>query len=399
MTEELYYKDPYQRRFDAQVIDKTRTQHGIGIMLDRTCFRPGGGGQPADTGTLNGARVTEVFRQQGQIVHVCEREVEGSVIGEIDWKKRFDHMQQHSGQHVLSQAFLQTSEVDTKSFHLGSRTSYIDLNVTDLDRSALARAEGLANRIIWENRRVDTYFIQSEEAGVLQLRGAPPQIDGVRVVEVEGFDLAACGGTHVRSTGEVGLIKIIGRERCRGQVRLVFLCGGRALNDYSEKDDMIAQLVSLLGTRQSRLALTATHLAKENEAKQKQIEKLEDQLLDLESSDLLDKGRLLHGARIVFRIFEQRPLEEVRRLVQKVTDHDSCIALVGIKGEKAHLIFARSKDLAFDMRHLLKDAVAILGGQGGGHLDFAEGGAPSTERLEDALDFALGELNSRTPDA
>lgn len=396
MTEELYYMDAYQRRFNAQVVAKTKTEHGTGIILDRTCFYPAGGGQPADFGTLNGSRVVDVLRQQGQILHICEREVDGPVVGEIDWEKRFDHMQQHTGQHILSQALLQILQAHTNSFHLGSETSSIDLDVADLDLSALARAEDLANRIVWDNRRVRTYLMQSEEAARLELRGPRPKSDHVRVIEVEGFDLVGCGGTHVCSTGEVGLIKIIRRERRRGRVRLNFLCGNRAFNDYSEKYDLIAQLVSLLGTRQSQLALTATNLAKENEAKQKQIQKLKEQLLDLESSDLLDDARLLHGARIVFRIFEERPLEEVRRLVQKVTSHDSCIALVGVKGEKAHLIFARSKDLAFDMGHVLRDAVAIMGGQGGGRPDFAQGGAPSTNKLGDALNFALSELDSRT---
>ena len=402
MTEESYLQDAYRCRFEANVLANVETELGVGVVLDKTYFYPGGGGQPADSGTLGGAAVVAVSRHGENIVHVCDHRIDGIVIGAIDWEGRFDHMQQHTGQHILSGALLKRCQVETTSFHLGPESSSIQLDVLGLELPALGEAEALANEIVWKNGEVRTSFMRLDEASNHDLRGAPPERDPLRVVEVEGFDRVACGGTHVARTGEIGLIKIIGVERQGHGIRLEFLCGKRGLRDYSEKHDVTAQLAKSLGTNREDLLATVARLKEVESRDRDRIRQLSGQLLALTISRLLKEAPIVQNVQIVRHVFEGWALEDVRHLVQELQQQDRCVALIAVKDEKAHLIFARSKDLAFDIRGLLADALAITGGRGGGRPDMAQGGAPSADRLQAALDFAWNALlpylpGGRTP--
>src|SRR6266545_2938187 len=233
MTERLYYSDSYIREFDANVVEQTAHEGKTAVVLDRTAFYPTSGGQPFDLGTLSGAKVLDVVdTDDGRILHVVDRAPDGArVNGQIDWVRRFDHMQQHTGQHVLSAAFDRLLNARTESFHLGVEYSTIDL-ARELPAAEIARAEEEANRVVWEDRPVAIRFAGPDEIAKLPLRKEPKREGILRLIDVQDFDLSACGGTHVARTGAIGLIAVAATERLRGGSRVTFLCGGRALAGY-----------------------------------------------------------------------------------------------------------------------------------------------------------------------
>jgi len=233
VTERLYYTDPYTTEFDAHIVGAEAHEGRPAVVLDRTAFYPTSGGQPFDTGQLGGVAVVDVVdRDDGTILHVIERELQaGPVRGRIDWTRRFEHMQQHTGQHVLSAAFERVVGARTESFHLGSVSSTIDLGRM-VSAGEIDRAEDEANRVVWEDRPVTIRFADAEEAAKLPLRKEPARTGRLRLIDVENFDISACGGTHVARTGAIGMIAIAGSERVRGGTRVEFLCGVRALRGY-----------------------------------------------------------------------------------------------------------------------------------------------------------------------
>ena len=257
MTERLYYRDAYAREFDAAVVgvDAVSKRPGhFAAVLDRTAFYPTSGGQPFDTGILGTARVVDVVdADDGRIVHVVEGTIAaGPVHGAIDWPRRFEHMQQHTGQHVLSAAFDRLVQVQTVSFHLGTSSSTIDL-AREVSADEIARAEAEANRVVWENRPVTIRFANADEVAALPLRKESKREGVLRLVDVEDFDVSACGGTHVARTGAIGIIAVAAFEKFKGGTRLEFLSGGRALAGYHSLRDAVAASVRLLSVLPAEL--------------------------------------------------------------------------------------------------------------------------------------------------
>ena len=403
MTERLYYLDSYRRAFEARVIELLPLSHAVHVVLDRTAFYPSGGGQPHDTGTLNGIPVVGVAeREQDQaILHVVSLQAEDELRpgdqaqGQVDWARRFDHMQQHTGQHILSQAFVQTVGADTVGFHLSTDYSTIDLNRDALGEGDLMRAEALANQIIFEDRPVVARFLEPEEVRALPLRKAPPARERVRVVQVEDFDWSACGGTHVARTGEIGLIKIVRNERRGAETRITFLCGRRAMTHYRMLHSLTRDLALQLSVGVEELPQTIERLQTEARAARKERDRLHELLLDQEA------GALIHGAQttgmvqLVHHIFEMRDVDELRRLAGRLVSQPGMVALLGMRGPKAQLVFARSADLDYDMRPLLQAACRRLGGGGGGSPEMAQGGGPQPEYIDEALQHATHLLSDQ----
>ena len=233
MTERLYYQDSYLKEFKARVLKKIKIDNRPAVILDRTAFYPTSGGQPYDTGVIQDVSVAEVVEEGDEIIHILKEEIKGKinseVVGKIDWKRRFDHMQQHLGQHILSGALMKLWGVETVSFHLGEEVCTLDIAKEKLTGEEAKKAEECAYEIIFENRMVKCYFVEGEEElKRLNLRKMPDKKEEIRIIEVEGFDLSACGGTHCRATGEVGLIKITKWEKRGEKIRLEFICGTRA---------------------------------------------------------------------------------------------------------------------------------------------------------------------------
>jgi alanyl-tRNA synthetase len=382
-TERLYYSDSYTLDFDAHVVEQTTYEQRPALVLDRTYFYPEGGGQPNDTGVLNGVPVIDVQTREMDraVLHVLDGKLNDSrVEGRIEAARRLDHMQHHSGQHVLSQALSQAAQAETLSVHMSADKMTIDVNRPALSVDEWLAVEELANRIVLEDRAVRAWFPEPDELARLALRKLPDVQGKVRVVDVGGFDITACGGTHVARTGEIGLIKIVRFERRGEATRLEFRCGGRALRDYRDKNDVINRLVSDMTVGYWELPDAVKRVQDENKTLRAELKAVREQLVESEAQALLQKATARGNWRIVTQVFDGREVSEVRLLVQKLTTQLGTVALLGIAGEKAQLLFGRAENVEADMSDLLKTALSAIGSErGGGRPNFAQGGGvPAT---------------------
>jgi alanyl-tRNA synthetase len=393
MTSRLYFHDTYLTEFEATVIERTQLHGMPAVALDQTAFYPEGGGQPADRGTLNGVPVLDVQVVNGHVWHILADQLEAErVHGVVDWARRWDHMQQHTGQHILSQAFIAVTGAETMAFHLGQRASTIDLNWIGLSEMTLSAVEQVANRVVWENRPVWARFVTPEELLAVPLRRPPQVQENVRIVEIEGFDWSACGGTHVRATGEVGLIKIVKAERRAEETRITFLCGGRALADYAHKHALVQRLINRLTCAEHEIERAVERLEAEGQTARKALRAAEEAWARYEAASLLREALTIGNLRVVARIYNDRAIEWVRNVAQAVRNQPGTVALLACGGEHPQLIFTRSQDVPVDMNALLRMACQVSGGRGGGRADWAQGGGIA-ERLEAALAAAIEALH------
>jgi alanyl-tRNA synthetase len=417
MTERLYYADPTCRRFSARVIERCAWEGQPAAVLDRTAFYPTSGGQPADRGTLDGNAVLDVVVREGDgdIVHLLSAPIPGAVgdevEGVIDWPRRFDHMQQHTGQHVLSAAFERLIDADTVGFHLGAEMSTIDIAVARLEPAAVTPVEELANQVVWDDRPVETRFVGPDELATLPLR-RPPAVEGaVRIVEIAGFDVNPCGGTHVARTGEIGLIKIVNLDYRGGETRVEFVCGKRALHDYRSRNEVVGRLAKLLTVGYWELDQAVERLQAEGKQLRKDLRWARGRLLEVEARELAETAVVLSHepgpCRVVHKVWgrmgdsaqgsAERSPEELRTLAQELMQRLDVIAfLASVGDERTHLVFATSLDterIDLDVAALLRDACTQLGGKGGGRPHLAQGSVPVTDVLR--VRAVLGDIVSR----
>ncbi|GAB4198920.1 MAG: DHHA1 domain-containing protein [Roseiflexaceae bacterium] len=387
-TERLYFADAYLTSFSARIVARAERDGRPAVALDQSAFYPEGGGQPADSGTLNGVQVVDVQVEDGVVWHSLAAPLQGEQVrGMIDWPRRLDHMQQHHGQHLLSAAFERLFELTTLSFHLGAAVSTIDLAATALSDAQIAAVEDLVNQVIWEDRSVLARFVTPEELATLPLR-KPPKVSGaVRVVSVPEFDHSACGGTHPRSTGGVGVLHVRRWERRGETVRVEFLCGVRALRDYRARDAALMQLAADLSVGVDELGGALDRLRTAEERARKGLAQASEQLIAYEAAELLQHAQPAGSMLVVRRAFAARPVEELRLLARAIAERGG-VALLGVQADKAQLVFARGEGLALDCGALLRQTLTTVGGRGGGQAGLAQGGLPDPARLEEALDTA-----------
>lgn len=387
-TKRLYEMNPYEREFKARILDRRTAGDRCGIVLDQTLFYPASGGQPPDKGILAGLRVEDVFEEGEAIVHVLEGRVEGSdtVDGKIDWERRFDHMQQHTGQHILSQSFLQEASANTVSFHLGDEAATIDLDRDVTSPELIRGVETRANRTVFENRAVHLHEACGEAWKSFPLRRLP-QVEGtVRIVEVADFDHAACCGTHVGHTGEIGLIKVIRAERYKGGTRVTFLCGLRALRDYQIKATHIRELSRSLSVGESEVLSAVERREEEMKEIGKRMRGLANSVLEGEARERVENAVSIDGHRLVSVCFDDREPWEVKTLVKKLIRLDSVVAVVGLVHGDGFFFFGRSESVELDMREVL-DAVFSPGEyKGGGNASLVQGSCDDASRLREAVE-------------
>lgn len=399
MTERLYYDDSYTIEFTAGVIEHTTANGRPAVVLDQTYFYPAGGGQPCDTGTISGVNVVEVFtRPEDQaVVHVLDGALESDVADcRINWQRRFDHMQQHTGQHILSRAFMKEMGANTTAFHLGADSLTIDLDTSQLAPAQIEAVEDLANEVVTHNRPVIARLVSEKEFAALnvRMRKMPDRLvtDGLRVVEIAGFDATACGGTHVERTGAIGMIKIVKAERINAQeARIEFCCGKRALRDYRMKNAVANQLAADLTVGAWEIDQAVGRLRSDLKEAQRALRAAQERLLEFEAADLLSRAAPHAGVRVVKSVLTGWEIGRARALASRLVEAGDVIALCGVPGEKAQLIFGRSAPLTQDMVGALKHALAGLGtDRGGGKPEFAQGGgiAADAQQIGAALDAA-----------
>ena len=376
MTERLYYTDSMLTEFDASIVESRVVDNRPHVVLDRTAFYPTSGGQPFDLGRLGASPIVEVIdRDDGEVVHVLAAPIEtpGLVRGLIDWPRRFDHMQQHTGQHILSAAFDREVSARTVSFHLGAESATIDLD-REITPAQMGLAEQLANRVVWDDRPVTVRFATAEEASRMPLRKEPARTGLLRLVDVTDFDLSACGGTHVTRTGMIGVIAIGGSERFKGGTRVTFVCGGRALRSHGALRDAAAESARLLSVAVAELPGAIGRLQADAKAAARSIRELQQEVAERRAQTFRDASETLRGYRGVLRHEPGWDQAGLKTLASAVVSAPGFVAILVGSGQPAPVVVARSADVTFDAAGWMKDATAKFGGRGGGRPEFAQGG-------------------------
>jgi alanyl-tRNA synthetase len=409
MTDRLYYNDPYLQAFDASIV-RVHTRDGrVGVALDRTAFYPTSGGQPFDTGTLGPWRVVDVVDEDdGSILHIVElgshipspesaTPIPGqSVRGAIDWPRRFDHMQQHTGQHVLSAAFDRLFDARTVSFHLGADSSTIDI-ARELAPRQIVAAEDAANAVVWDNRPVAIKYVTAEEAAILPLRKEPARGGMLRLIEVEQFDLSACGGTHVARTGAIGIVAIAGWDRFKGGQRISFVCGGRALRAHRSLRDAMTASVRLLSVLPGELPATIERMQTEAKDQKRAMIALHNDLAVFRAQDAAASAEATAAGKLVARAIDG-DANTLKSLAAAITSQPGFIAVLISTASPALAVVARSSDVGISSQQVLAALLKQFGGKGGGRPELAQGGglaAPAEAILAAARTAVLNGWTTR----
>jgi len=416
-TERLYYQDSRLLEFDARVSSLSELDDGqIAVTLDRTAFYPTGGGQPTDTGTLGDARVVDCIDAENDgVLHVIQGpapEVGDTVHGKIDWLRRLDHLQQHTGQHIFSAAFVQLFDAPTLSFRVLDHECEIDVALVDPTGARVEQAVDLANQIIWESRPISIRQVISAEAAALPLRKEPAREGELRIIEIDDFDLTPCGGTHARSTGEVGVIAVRTWERAKGLTRVHFMAGVRAVADYRKANHSAREVAALFSAGREDSPTLVARLVAENKKLRRRTGELEQIACRVEADELLrgSNGNASDGVmaatlndpgssstvgegatkqpdtRVIAKVFEDRDADSLNHLALALIAHSHTVALLGSRdGDTARLVFARSTDASGDMNALMRRACLLIDGRGGGKPDMAQGGGKNIAALDEAI--------------
>ncbi len=400
-TERLYYADSHLREFDARVEEiRTSNDGRTGVVLDRTAFYPTGGGQPFDTGAIDAARVVDCFEDDEQVVHIIEGQITEAgarVRASIDWPRRLEHIQQHTGQHILSQSFVELFGAQTRSFRMMTDASEIDVELQDASDEKIERAVNRANEIVWDDRAVTIHHVTPERAAEMPLRKDSAREGELRVIEIEGFDFSPCGGTHARRTGEVGLVAVRQWERAKGLTRVTFVAGIRALEDYRRANRTARNVAAAFSAGRDEATGAVARLIEEHKQTLRRIRELSEIAARTEARELIEEAARASAdvPLIVARVFDGRDAEELKQLAFALIKHTRTIALLGSRDATgARIVFARSPELTTDMNALVREACVLLEGRGGGRADLAQGGGPRVESLDQTIEAAAKKVSS-----
>ena len=403
MTQRLYYNDSFLREFEAQVVSCELDPDARGkrwrVVLDRTAFYPTSGGQPHDTGKLGSANVVEVADSEDgeKVVHYTSAELPaGMVRGTIDWPQRIDHMQQHTGQHILSAAFIELFQFPTVSFHLGKEVSTIDLDAPSIVPRHLEEAERRANEIIFDDRVVTVRFGTAQELAEAGIRKKVDREGVLRAIEIEGFDRQPCGGTHLARTGQAGMLLLRKTERRRDSWRLEFVCGFRGLNAARGDFSTLTQSASLLSCGLPDVPASVTKVLEERRSQHGMVKRMEDRLAEWEAQALVAQSAPVgpSAMKIASAVLEDATPAYMALLAAKISAEANMVALLASR-ESGHVVFAQTKGASADMGALLREVFGGFGGKGGGTKDFAQGKLPNSDDADAAVRQA-GERLAKT---
>ena len=390
MTERLYYDNAYLTEFDGTVLACKPNGEYFDVLLDRSAFYPTSGGQPFDTGVLGDARVVDVNVTEGEVWHTVTKPIEvgASVHGSIDWQRRFDHMQQHAGDHMIAGALHRLMGGVTIGLHISSDVSTIDVampqGVTRISDEEIRMIERDVNEHIQRDVPIRCWFPQKEELAKLPLRKEPTVSEHVRIVAIGDDEMVACGGTHPSTAGQLGLVSILSVAPARGKMRVTFVAGKRALDEHFRSKDAVRTSCELLSAKADTLPASVKTLQDRLRAAEYELNRLKKEQLLSRTQQLLDEAEeLANGVKLV-SCFVDADAVLLKDVTAKLIEQPGVVALMGaMNGEQALCVFGRSADVKTDMGALLRDSARPLGGKGGGRPDFAQGGGPK-EILEAA---------------
>jgi len=396
MKEKLYYQDSYLQTFTAHVKQQEQDTEGNWyVTLSQTAFYPTGGGQPHDTGKLNEVNVLDVEEVEGEIRHYIDEPTlteSMEVVGAIDWKRRFDFMQQHVGQHLLTASFVELLDIPTTSFHLGKEMVTIDVDCRELSEEQLINVEDLANQIILENRPIETVWVTKEELSKYPLRKKVTVDEDIRLVIIPEFDYNGCGGTHPRSTAEVGSVKILHTEKQKGNIRIHFVCGGRVRTQLHRKQKVLSEMTRILSASEDGLSDAAQNVLNHQKKLEKTLTETKDMLFEYEARDLVKAKKDLNSVSSIQAIYQNRSIQELQKLARMVVAEtkDSVVFLVAENEQLLQFVAARGENVDLSMKQLAANALSLINGKGGGSDLFAQGGGEASISAE----LLLEKINS-----
>ncbi len=389
-TEKIYYENQYIKEFEAEIIEIRETENKVYVVLDKTAFFPGGGGQSCDEGYIDGIKVIKVI-EEDVILHEVEKDIQklGKVKCRIDWDVRLDGMQQHLGQHVLSGCFFSLFNINTCGIHLGESISTVDL-IGEVSKEQILEAEKEANKVIAKNLKVNFVITDRQKAKKMGLRRELQSSDKtIRVVEIENLDINACCGVHPSQTLELQMIKIKGFEKHKGNTRIYFLAGKRAVNDYLERDSVLENICNMLSSNDKEVINSLKNL--ENELKQLRDEnnKIRAEIGAYEIKALEDKSEKINNKNVICNIYNAENMKYLTKIANTLTQKESVIVLFASKEkDRCNLLFSASKDIKnIKINALLKDALTLIDGKGGGSPYFAQGSGKNVLNLQNAIEY------------
>ncbi len=390
----LYYENPYCKKFKSTILSASEDKDGNPyIVLENTAFYPTGGGQPHDTGTLNGISVVNVEEVNGEIRHFINEKINSTeeVEGIINWERRFDHMQQHAGQHILSATFAKLFEFETVSFHLGKDIASIDLDTPNITDEQLEKVEKMANEVILENRTVQTKWITESELEKFPLRKKVAVNDEIRLVIIPDFDYNGCGGTHPSTTREVSSIKILSIEKTRGQTRVYFVCGQRVLHQLQRKTTVLANASRLLSASEEAVNTAIEKLLAANHLLEKSLKKKEESLLSFEVKELLTTQK----DDVVKTTFTDKTVKHLQKIAKLLlAESDELIVLLVTENEnKLQFVAACGAHVKISMKQISSVVLPLINGKGGGSDAIAQGGGELEISAEHLLQVMANTLN------
>lgn len=378
MTNKVFRENPYLRELEANVLEKRYKDNKYYLKLDRTIFYPDlSGGQPGDKGTINGVEVLEAYEDGDDIVHVLDNNVNGNRVKiQIDWDTRMDIMQQHTGQHLLSAVFYKLFNGETVGFNVGNEYVYVDITIPSLSEEDAEKVEILANKIIYSNFKIKSYYVSPEELVNLPLRKAPTVDKDIRIVEIDGFDYSPCGGTHLNNTGELGIMKIRKWEKRKGNVRVEFICGYRALNDYTWKNQYIREIGLLLSTKDKDVLDKVNKLYNDVDNLEKENRTLRENVSKIKGDSFLKEAQIRNDIRFIYLEMDDIDFKELSFIAGYLNTFDKIIQIYGlVNGEKGQFYVSKTKDIDINLQAIHKKIASQFEIKGGGNTNTVQGGS------------------------
>lgn len=389
MEDRLYYQDPYLQEFSTSLIEaKPWGKNCFALKLKETAFYPTSGGQPHDKGYIGDLEVLDVFEEGDDIWHLTRAvPTEAELNCKIDWPRRFDFMQQHAGQHLLSEAFWTFCQATTIGFHLTEDNLTIDLDMESIDNETIVKVEDTVNQIIWDNRPIIKHWVAPEDLEKMPLRKQPQVDKNIRIVEMKDYDWVPCGGTHPNFTGEIGMVKIRRWERSKGVTRVEFFCGQRALQDYRWKNEMVLDLANDFSVKDKELADSVQRLQEKLKETERRFVESDSRLTEFESEKILKEAEIWNGIKIVKGSFdESRDLSGLRKLAINLLKEENILVLLVNAETDEKFLFARSADLELKLNKIYQKFKTELGGKGGGSEVMIQGSLPENIKGQDYIE-------------
>lgn len=394
MTEKVYLENPYLRQLEARIVEKKYANNRYYLKTNKTIFYPNlAGGQPGDKGTINGVEVLETYEDGEDIIHVLKDNIHSDKVKmTIDWNIRFDYMQQHSGQHLLSSVFYKLFNGETIGFYIGKEYVYIDVNIPKISSEEIEQVESFANKIIFSNFSIKSYTVEREDMNKIPVRKDLKINSHIRIVEIDGIDFCPCCGTHVRSTGEIGMIKIRKVESYKGNIRVEFVCGYRALKDYTWKSNYIRDISSMLSSKDKDVKYKVEKLYKEKERLEKENRSLREWVYKYEAKSLLDESKTYDEIYIIVKKFSDKNLKDIQNIASFLNSYENTISLLAVVNEeKSQFIISRSNNIDINLKNIMSKVSEDTEIKGGGSPNSVQGSC-SNNNLDKILNRFYDEI-------